>query len=172
MDLNSIVLEEITQEQFQNISFFWNKDIRMRNDDTYSQIVKPIIYEDYKQLIHEFVDAEYADEIAVFIDPKWWIKQYVRRITDKEIEKMAEIAKKDPHKRNYLELKFTEDSYLKLDRLELSFTECNEKIIGYDINIPFSMIGLFNTVPVHNPKNHYRYNKALWLPSEDEREAF
>ncbi len=92
-----------------------------------------------------------------------WERVYTDRPNDKRIEEMARIASEDTIKQNYLEIKLKKDEIGNADsyRAVMRFKELDNKVIGHEAVVPFSLRELFS---VHAETEEYTINSGLWRP--------
>jgi hypothetical protein len=161
MYTKSIVLEEITNQEYLERESFWKNRRRMDPFTVYCCITNPLVEEGYAKLMHRLLDHPYANELCVNLNGKMWVKRYANIITVPEVAMMADIAARNPQKKNFLEIKFQMGKG-KAPRAVIGFTEHEGKLAGYEIFLHYSLSSLFDM----RVRRGYRYAAGLWVPPE------
>ena len=160
MDTKQIVLEEVTEQQFNELQHFWGKQLRQYEGDIYSRIHNPLIETDYVRLLFSLLDHPQADLLCVNNQGNW-IKRHKEDLSSDEVHELAKIAAADRYKKNFLEIKFKRyPKWFKTGHIE--FTEYHGRMIGYDLHIGNVLQNEFTI----NAKHSFTYNYGLWTPED------
>ncbi len=112
-------------------------------DNSYAQIVIPWSATSYDQLLQEFIDHPDADEIAVN-NKGHWEHRYKRYLHGSDLQRIANIAKEDWWKKNFLDLYFKTYPNMLHERTKIGFTERDDVIVGYEMRFPFDNAHFFD----------------------------
>ena len=161
MDLRSIQLEQVTQDEFVKLHDIWvPEERRNRRNHNTIRILAPLKASDYMSLILSFLESKYKDRISVK-SPQRWVKYYPRRMRIGDVYDISAIAEADKFKGGALELYF-KTSFMAKDNVSIRFTKTESGIIGYKMFFPSYMRGLFSWKSRPNLDNKPVY--GLWKP--------
>ena len=177
--------EEIDPDRFIRGMEFWKRIARIRGFDNLGTNFQEIIsngYEsigfyrltrnlrviDYHELFEGLIEHPHAHKLCVNDNGKWR-KETARYLREnpEEITCLAEIAKRDERKINYLEMKLRlpgleeegADSWM--SQSVMQFVEYGGVITPYSIRIPNSYYPLFS----FSPKEEHGFSQAIWIPN-------
>lgn len=197
MYTKEIVLEDITYwnaqreirlKRFRKLEAHWEKRRKSHEDGVYCRVHNPFdipidgTVNGYVRLFHLLLEHEYAYELSVknpgegtswtrlniYPDDRRDITAFKSKNT-KKLEEMAEKAFNDKMKDNYLEMKFKE-SGAGGDPAKIEFREHDGLLVGYQVDVPFQLRGLFTVALTPRRRRYERrsgrrgYIHALWVP--------
>ena len=158
MDLFGICLDQITDEKFEMFRGFWHRRTRDSKNFNYVKIATPLSSSDYRALLEEFLECPYNDKVSVN-DRGTWKKYYTRKMRERDISEIAEIAKRDNIKRGHLEFYF---KTYHLANTKIKFVERDGLIIGYEMMFPKLHSELFSWL--RKPELLMDESYGLWVP--------
>lgn len=161
MDTKSIVLEQVTLEQFRLLEKFWGDKRTARPDQIYARVRNPITAEYYDELFRDLLQTPRADRLSL-LHRSQWLRCFTKNKFDPErIREMARIARADTRKINFLELSF----YKKGHRLAppvIEFSEHEGMIVGYKVRVPGNQKELFTI----RADGTFDYINGVWVPDD------
>lgn len=173
MFTKEIKLEQISAEEFDKLSSIWGLTEKAKKGRNYHKIGNTIVYDspsgqvDYNAFIRSIAEHPYALSIAVR-EGNEWHRPYVKDLTDEKITELSEIAKKDPKKQNFLELKLRRDRQFGDNvvgkQATIEFAEIGGALVCYQIKVPKELLFMFN----FNPDTYNNINFGLWKPEPDQ----
>lgn len=160
--LSDIVLVQVTEERFKPLRQAWSRnrnngdgagivgtDVRRhRGSERLIEVITPLVSDDYRDILRRFADHTLSYKVAVNKRGNWrkYYKDSRRGFGSKVIDEIAEIAEQDKFKINHFELYFWDGADPK-DRTNrtprLRFMEHNNKIVSYNVLIPFRYASAF-----------------------------
>lgn len=154
-----ILLEAITERQFDSYKPPWNAEEWDNRDTILCEITQTIVGTNYEGLLRFLLNHEYADEISVRVRDKEWMGEYTRRVSNSMIACMAKEAATSRWMDNYFEIKFKELRFEKEDRPRavIKFSEIDGLIIATRVIIPPMLTQLFTIANIdnHDPGKYY-----------------
>ncbi len=162
INLSEIVLKQISGEEFQQIHDVWyRKQTENRRSDT-AEILSPLISSSYNELLNDFLETEYSDQVSVNKNGIW-VKYYSRKMCERDISEISRIARNDRYKKGHLELHFKLDQmHTSLNRVMVKFVDIAGIIFGYEVMVPNKHHHLFSWEGELNFQKTKTF--GLWLP--------
>ncbi len=160
MDTKSIVLEQVTLEQYRQFERCWGDNRKARPKEIYARVRNPIMAEYYEDLFLQLIRIPRADRIALLTGSDW-IKYFTKRGVDHtKLREMARLARQNDFKINFLEFGL----YPKGKRLAppvIEFTEHDGMIVGYKVRVPGNQKDSFTI----RANGEFDYINGLWVPN-------
>ena len=160
MDTTSIVLEQVTLEQFRLLEKFWGDNRIARKDQIYARVQNPITAEYYEDLFRDLLRTPGVDRLSL-LHKSQWLRCFTKNGFDPErVREMARIARADGRKINFLEVSL----YKKGHRLAppvIEFSEHEGRIVGYKVRVPGNQRELFTI----RADGTFDYVNGVWVPN-------
>ena len=131
MNTKSIILEQVAVAEFQRMEQYWGDRRKIHDDNVYSRMRNPISSATYEELLSIIMSLDCANRICVRTDSHTWLKKYTDKIRGNDLALIASLAKKDPLKRNYLEVRLRDITVSGFSSAIMEFGEKNGRITGY-----------------------------------------
>lgn len=139
--LDELCLRTITVKEHVDLQRQWYVRTTEHRWHDPVRIIKPIIEEDYEELLRSFAECLCAYSISYFnIDQRRWMKNSVSELTSERIEDIAKILDRDDHPAAHLKLSFSpKEEHVEWDyrrRIGLNFAKRGLGIVSYQLIAP------------------------------------
>lgn len=164
MDTRSIVLEEITVQEFQEREKVWG-DNRRINDQVLSSVQNPIKSLTYERLILELAETPGVRQLCVR-EGLYWIRVLQAQMQARAKE-LAKIAGQDRFKKNYLNVVIGPPKEDLRNCSSIEFAEKDAEIVGYKVRVQRAAEQYFTI----NARENWWFNNGLWVPAYADKKS-
>jgi hypothetical protein len=190
MDLSKIILEPIKPSTFRMMHVYRGRKVNAPDNRKYARVLNSLEYEGdrrYETMMEEFREHPFAFKISVkkreddwtkkYLDPSsfaasvkkredGWIRRYrADGISNEDIALLARIAKGDPRKQGFLEIKLKEGHCSSWkDIITLGFEEDKSGTLrSTELWVPYGKAYLFDS-RIQGPCPREKAIEGVWVP--------